>query len=149
MDKFTKLVLGNHQESSLIAWLMLGYTVFTQMQEQGFDLKLTLIGVGFFFLLRFANERVPGLSQALAEGLRQLQTRQPTNTAPLNPPSPYVNVPTRQMDELQKRLIQLENENAGFRAELAVNQQRSQEVQRNATTQIDLARSGDPLRTEL
>ena len=140
----------------------------THAGRPSYVIELIAIGIGLFFILRFMNEKVPGLNSLVVEVVRQLQARQvavgaspvaPTRpnmgTVPLTPgeqfsaPPRVDQYPSRQLEEMRLRLIQLENENAGFRAELAVNQQRTLEVQRNAASQIDLARNTDPLRTDL
>lgn len=169
MDKIIQLLLGREQGSSLAGYAVLIWSLYQGLVESGIhDYKLIAIGIGLFFILRFMNEKVPGLNSLVVEVVRQLQARQvavgaspvaPTRpnmgTVPLTPgeqfsaPPRVDQYPSRQLEEMRLRLIQLENENAGFRAELAVNQQRTLEVQRNAASQIDLARNTDPLRTEL
>lgn len=161
MSKIIQLLLGSHQDSSLAGWAVLAWSVYQALIESGYhDYKMLLLGIGIFFVLRFMNERVPGLTQLVADVLRQVQSQQAAIAAspvlqPGASPRPNQGTPLgadRRADEAVRRAQLAENELAVLRQQLAERERQLQEVQPHAELQVVELRQRphpDALRTEL
>ena len=117
-QKILETLLGRDKASSLTGLLYALAVVAWQLKEEGYgDWKMIALAIGIGLLLRFANERFPGVSE-LALLVAQRLAQMPAVKAPPKPSEIW----QRKVEELQRQAIGLENENAALRAELALHQ---------------------------
>lgn len=161
MDKILRLFLGMDKASSAAGYVTLIVGLYAAFKDAGYtDFRLIVLAIGIFFVLRFMNEKAPWLPGLLNRVLFELQRQGAIVASPVAPPisqgpnmgsgAPFVDSGLqRQLEEANRARMIAENEAAGLRAELALNQQRLQEVRTNADNQIvDLSRT-DPLRRDI
>jgi len=150
MDKLLKLLLGNHQSSSAVGYVMLAFTLWQEYSGQ-FNSTLALLGVGLFFLLRFANEHVPGLPGLIDAVLVEIRQRSnATLPRPAPVPNQYEHATPRQNFEqalLQEQRDALGRENQFLKQQVAELNQRTEAQRAQTQTRIDALPAGrDALR---
>lgn len=150
MDKLLKLLVGNHQESSLAGYLLLGFSLWQQYHEQ-FSPLLALVGVGLFFILRFTNERLPGVDEVLQAVLRSLANRGVvSNTTGLanapparHQPTPYEQQLMREVETLRGQRDAVIEDAAKLRQNLDYSNRQVEAHRANTSTRVDALPLGD------
>lgn len=149
MDKLLKLFLGNHQQSSIAGYLMLGFTLWQQYREQ-FNPTLAAIGVGLFFVLRFMNERVPGLVGLVQSVVAQYLRQAPPTvlvTTPVEParhqPTPYEQQLMREVETLRGEREAVLEDAANLRRNLTIASHELEQHRAQTNTRINTLPLGD------